>query len=170
MMTIQFKSCWQVGIFILCLQSLADVARQEAERRRLLDQQGIEAKVIDGTKIPAGNVSTSADVNKTSKGTSSVKDKKSLQSIRNSLEKLDRTIRQEEERLGLRRARLQSERWEALKSGRGSTGKSQSRLKEEIEELEIKLRSLRDQRSKIYERGKKDGFLPGELDGKGIIP
>jgi len=31
---------------LACLQSLADVAREEAQRRKLLDQQGIEATVI----------------------------------------------------------------------------------------------------------------------------
>ena len=37
------------------LQSLVDIAREEAERRKLLEQQGIEAKVIigNGVSLPA---------------------------------------------------------------------------------------------------------------------
>ena len=47
---------------------------------------------------------------------------------------------------------------------------SQSKLQAEIEELQIKLKRLQEERFEVYESGKKAGFLPGELEGKGIIP
>jgi uncharacterized protein (UPF0335 family) len=43
-------------------------------------------------------------------------------------------------------------------------------LREEIEDLELKLKRLQQERSEVYAEGKKAGFLPGELSGKGIIP
>jgi hypothetical protein len=179
MTTTQMKSCWLAVCAVFCLQSLADVAREEAERRRLLDQQGIEAKVIEGGVAQDGNLTVSigsarAEHKGTSKKSANPEDRGSVRSFRNAIQKLDRTIRQSEDRLEAWRARLRSERWAIPKSGkitgRSSPDKSQSRLEEEIEELEIKLRQLRQERSEIYESGKKAGFLPGELSGKGIVP
>jgi len=43
-------------------------------------------------------------------------------------------------------------------------------MQDQILELQSKLKRLRQERLDIYEAGKKAGFLPGELDGKGIIP
>ncbi len=172
------QKCWLVAIAFLLAQSLADIARQEAERRRTLDQQGIEAKVVDGA-VQNGNLTlstgpSSAPSKKTSKASGSAKEQASLRSIRTALQKLDRSIRQNEERLELRRARLQSERWAIPRNGRLSNRNSaetaQNRLQQEIEELQIKLNELRQERSEIYESGKRAGFLPGELDGKGIVP
>jgi len=36
-------------------------------------------------------------------------------------------------------------------------------------ELEAKLKRLKQERLEAYETGRKAGYLPGELDGKGII-
>jgi DNA repair exonuclease SbcCD ATPase subunit len=174
------NKCWVLTLILLCVQSLADVARQEAERRRLLDQQGIEAKVIDAvTPGSGGNLAVSSDLprpvsRKTSKGSAAAKGKTSVAGIRTALQKLDRSIQQTRERLESRRARLQSERWENPKTMRASSvsevEKSQNRLKQEIEDLQRKLEQLQQERSELYNRGKKAGFLPGELTGKGIIP
>ncbi len=175
------RSCWSVVFLVLSMQSLADIAREEAERRRLLEQQGIEGKVIEGNAAQTsanGNstVSTtpSAARKKSSGRTDFPKDRTSVRSFRNELQKLDRTIRQDEGRLDLLRARLQAAQWGPQKvgrtSGRSRTSDPQNRLREEIDELQAKLRQLRQQRAEIYEEGKKAGFLPGELDGKGIIP
>jgi hypothetical protein len=43
-------------------------------------------------------------------------------------------------------------------------------LQREIDELESKLKRIRRERQEIYEEGRKAGFLPGELDGRGLIP
>jgi DNA-binding transcriptional MerR regulator len=179
MTTAPLNTYWLIPFVLFCLQSLADVARQEAERRKSLDQQGIEAKIID--VVPqngGGNLAVSSGGSpapgRTSKESASGRGKTSVDGIRAALQKLDRSIQQTQERLESRRARLQSERWIIPKTGRVSghsdAGKTQNQLKEEIEELERKLKQLQQERAEIYDRGKKAGFLPGELTGKGIIP
>lgn len=69
---------------------------------------------------------------------------------------------------------MQAERWAIPKTGRASAGgnteKTMGRLKEEIENLEKKLSQLQQERSEVYGRARKAGFLPGEITGKGIIP
>lgn len=168
-------------LLALNMQSLVDVAREEAGRRRLLEQQGIEGKVVRGSDVPLapnGNISTSSGPTivpeKTSARSGSPKGQASLRSYQTALKKLDREIQQNEERLASRRARLQDEKWVLSKTRRASsrsrTKNSQSQLQAGIEALQIKLKRLRKERFEVYESGKKAGFLPGELDGKGIIP
>ncbi len=172
------KLCWLIACALFCLQSLADVAREEAERRRLLEQQGIEEKVIDPYAAQDGNITVSTSSPSTAPKSTSEKSigsgRTSLHSFRTALQKLDRAIRQDDERLELLRGRVESERWEIQKARRSSSrsraSKSGRDPQEEIDELQIKLRQLRQERSETYEAGKKAGFLPGELDGKGIIP
>ena len=93
---------------------------------------------------------------------------------RTSLQKLDRAIQQTEARLASKRARLRpgSGQIPAAEWRRAKTRLkiAQGRLQAEIEELQLKLKQLRDERFEVYEAGKKAGFMPGELDGKGIIP
>jgi DNA repair exonuclease SbcCD ATPase subunit len=180
MMNMSPHACVLIPAILLCMQSLADVARQEAERRRSLDQQGIEAKVIDNVPPNSGGtLAVSSDVPhpvspRASKGAAASKGKSSVDGIRTALQKLDRGIQQTKERLESRRTRLQSERWKNPKTVRASSvsdpEKSQARLKQEIEELERKLEQLQQERREVYDRGKRAGFLPGELTGKGIIP
>jgi ribosome-associated translation inhibitor RaiA len=180
MMLFPMNKYWLSLLLLLCVQSLADVARQEAERRRALDQQGIEAKVINTvTPDSVGNLAISSGVpsvapRKTSNGSAAPKGKASVQAIRSALQKLDRSIQQTKERLESRRARLQSERWRNPQTIRASNGgdaeKIQTRLKQEIEDLQRKLEQLQLERSEVYDRGRKAGFLPGELTGKGMIP
>ena len=181
MIGIPLKSCCLSAFVFLCLQSLADIAREEAERRRSLDQQGIEAKVIVDVapqnshgSLTVSTGTASAVQRKTAKESTSPKESASLKGIRTSLQKLDRSIKQTQERLEAGRARLQAERWAIPKTGRisarGDTEKTQGRLRQEIEALQKKLDQLQQDRSDVYDRGKKAGFLPGELTGKGIIP
>jgi hypothetical protein len=173
------KLCWLAACVVFSLQSLADVAREEAERRRRLDEQGIEAKTIvyipqkDGIEaVSTGSGRSVPD--KVPRRTGPSEERKSTRNYRTAIQKLDRVILQTEERLESRRKRLESSHREIPKTGRGSSRGnseiSQSRLKDEIEDLEIKLRQLRQERFETYQAGKKAGFLPGELDGKGIIP
>jgi hypothetical protein len=161
------------------MQSLADIAREEAERRKQLEQQGIEGKVIETNAAhpaPNGNLtlSTIPLAAPTKAHSASRKSLPSVRSFRTALQKLDRTIRKEEARLKLLHARFQAGRWALPKVGRVSGSNSstsgQERLQREIEDLQTKLTQLRQERFEIYESGKKEGFLPGELDGKGIIP
>jgi hypothetical protein len=159
------------------MQSLADVAREEAERRKLLEQQGIEEKIIDRNAIPSApkehpakttppsQRQTKASIEKASPGS-----QVSVRRLRTALQKLDRAIRQDEERLALKRARSEESRWALPKTGRLSaksrTTDTQERLQKEIDELQIKLKELRLERDETYEEGRKAGFLPGELEGK----
>jgi hypothetical protein len=181
MRTKKMRSCCIAAFIVLGTQSLADIAREEAERRKLLEQQGIEGKVIESN--PASNPSNGSQTISTipsaeSRGKStraaSRKGQPSVHSFRNALKKLDRTIRQEERRLESRRARLQAERWAPPKVGklssRNQSEDTQNRLRAEIEELQLKLKELRRERAEIYDEGKKAGFLPGELEGKGLVP
>jgi predicted RNase H-like nuclease (RuvC/YqgF family) len=161
--------------------TLADVARKESERRKRLEQQGIEGKVIDADaviKSSSGNLTVST-VSGTESEDSTVQNNKSekrssIRSYRNALKKLDRTIRKAKDDLARLREQFRKARWAPLKIGRRSnSGKSeekQNRMQAEIEELESELRELRRERSEIFNEGRRAGFLPGELDGKGIIP
>jgi hypothetical protein len=69
---------------------------------------------------------------------------------------------------------MESERWQLPKVGKISRGSNNTsareRLRVQIQELEAKLKHWRRERFETYESGRKAGFLPGELDGKGIVP
>ncbi len=170
------RACWSTAVIVLCLQSLADIAREEAERRRQLEQQGIMGKVVEANPSPNANLTTSTVPLPAQKQqrSPSPKDRSSARSYRTALQKLDRTIRQEEARLESLRTRWQAGRWALPKVGRVSgssqNANAQERLQRQIEDLQAKLKQLRQDRFEIYEAGKKAGFLPGELDGKGIMP
>jgi hypothetical protein len=167
----KLRLCSVSIILLLGMQSLADVAQKEAERRRQLEQQGVESKVIErkGTAIEstAPESPTRNDEEKPSKS-------RTLRSYRSALQKLDRAIRQNEIKLETLRAKLQSEKWPLPKIGRMSGSSSSpdklAKLQEQISALQVKIQQDQNERSDIYQSGKKDGFLPGELDGKGIIP
>jgi len=171
------RSCCLAACVFFGAQSLSDVAREEAERRRRLDQQGIESKVIESgasrtnPEKPPASSSPSSDRRPGSRAdTSSSGNRVSVRSYRTKLQKLDRTIRQDEERLELMRRRLESERWALPKPGRLSAGNksvdAQEKLSREIDELQIKLRELRRERAETWDEGRKAGFLPGELEGR----
>ncbi len=162
-------------------QSLADVARKENERRTRLEEQGIEGKIIEGNGenlAPNGNLTVftlgSPAPKNTPVASDSRKDGPSIRALRSKLRKLDREIKQGKERIELLRTRLHAARWALPKVGKvkGSNQnlELQKRIKEQMEELDMKLEYLREERREIYEEGKKAGYLPGELEGKGIIP
>ena len=162
-------------------QSLADLSQREADRREALKRQGIEGKVIEGEAVlaPNGNITTftpsAAPAQKPSRQSAPKTNAASLRSYRTALQKLDRAIEKEQGKLDLLRARMQAEKWALPKTGRASsrgnnTEDSQKRMQNEINELQMKIKQLRRERFETYETGKKAGFLPGELDGKGIVP
>jgi len=153
-------------LMLLSLQSLSELAKKEAERRKLLDQQGIEAKKIDQRDHAAkGNVTLSSPPPKVSPAESGKKP--SLERYRTLLRNLDSEIRRDEERLASLRKRLEIEKDAPLRLGRhgkSSTAETATRrLENQILDLEIKLKRLRDDRLKTYDAARKAGFLPGEL-------
>jgi hypothetical protein len=171
------KSCCMMACVFLGMQSLSDVAREEAERRQRLEQQGIEGKIIEGKSVPSAPKEhqthappPSGRQTKASGENASPKNLATIRRFRAALQKLDRAIRQDEERLALKVARLEENRWALPKTGRLSarsrTTDTQDKLKKEIDELQIKLKELRLEREETYEQGRKAGFLPGELEGK----
>ncbi len=173
------KTCCLAILAVSSMQSLVDIARKEADRRKQLEEQGIEGRVIEGNPVPSdSNISVWTDPppapKRESKRTDSTKGKTSVRSFRTKLQKLDRNIRESKDRLESKRARLRAGQWAVQKtgrsSGRGKKEDSQAQLQAEIEDLEIKLKQLRRERAEVYEEGKKAGFLPGELDGHGLSP
>jgi hypothetical protein len=171
------KLCGMTLCVLLNMQSLSDIAREEAERRQWLEQQGIEEKIIERNEAPSAqkerqaNASASAErQKKTSIENASPKNQAIVRRFRSALQKLDRRIRQEEERLAPKQSRLEESRWTLSKTGRLSTHSrttdTQERLQKEIEELQLKLKELHRERDETYEEGRKAGLLPGELEGK----
>jgi prefoldin subunit 5 len=168
--------------FTLDAQSLVDIAREEAARRKHLEQQGIQGKVIVGNGLNApsesGNVTTSTgtgmEIEKPSSREAGKRLNSSIQRFQSDIKKLDSEIRQTEGRIESLQKRLQTEKWEALKAGRSSgrsrSGNTKSQIQISVEKLQEKLKELRNKRFEVYESGKKAGHLPGELDGKFIDP
>jgi len=164
---------------LLAVQSLADVARREAERRREIDRQGIAAKVIEGDPSQlarSGNVSTSAQSPRIAIEEAGTRGSRtgSSRSYRTAIQKLDREIGSAQDRLVTLRERIQAERWappKAGKAGRSSAGTaSQENLQWQVRDLELKIKRMRRERSAIYDEGRRAGYQPGELDGRGQLP
>jgi len=171
---------------LLLAQSLGDLARREAERRRTVDEQGLPEKTIlqqDVARLGAqGALSTSSalphDKAPPARASPPAGTRDSLARFRSTLQKLDREIRTAEDRIALLRARAKSEadspatprRSSRSRRGGGARATSEHRPDAQIKEWETKLKRLRQDRSEAYGAGRRAGFLPGELDGKGIWP
>jgi hypothetical protein len=161
-------------------QSLAEAAQKEAERRKALKQQGIEGKVISSESLEENSgaaVSTSKipkSPGKPAAGRSSADGRRSAAPYRSALLKLDQTIRQCEDRLAALRVRYEEEKYTLPRSGRNvgrnTANGSRERLRRQIEEAQVRLRRLQQDRLETYDAGRKAGFMPGELDGRGIVP
>lgn len=159
--------------------SLADVARKEAKRRRELEQQGIREDVITNDAVSQrakrGNLSVfSPGPAKSGSPRPSVDSKRSTPApFLKALQKLDREIRQLEDRLALLRERESKERWTlpvVERSRRSARAAPSKDCRSQMQELEMKLKRLRQERGEVYDQGRKAGFLPGELVVKGIVP
>ncbi|NWG12147.1 MAG: hypothetical protein HXY20_01290 [Acidobacteria bacterium] len=166
-------------LVFLSVQSMADVARREAERRLELERQGVSAKVIEGDPAqmaPSGNISTSSPSPRFAGRERDNKEENrgSARKYRTAIQKLDREIRSLEDRLGTIRERMQAERWALPKSGRSGRSSSQANSREQLQwqarDIELKLKRLRQERAALYDEGRRSGLLPGELDGKGQMP
>jgi len=158
-------------------QSLGEVARKEEERRKALESQGIEGKVIleeDVRNSKGGNLTLSSPEysRRTSEVPSSSQSGKkgSADFYAASLKKLDREIRQAEQRIKQLRSRLYNERWSIKKMGKQASSSLDDTLREklerEMEELQSKIKMWHKERRATYDAGRKAGFLPGELDGR----
>jgi predicted RNase H-like nuclease (RuvC/YqgF family) len=179
-------------IVVLCLgavygdrvwaeESLVEAARREADRREEIERLGIEERIVQGNGgcySGEGNVSVfSPPANQAKKqqvSVSSQKNRGNLRQYRSELRKRDKAIRKDETRLEKLQDRLQELRRKNLRlsdlSKIAGNEDSQDRTRGEIEELREALKLQKRERAEIYDAGKRDGFLPGELDGKGIIP
>lgn len=166
---------------VFAMQTLAEAARKEAERRENLQRLGIEEKVIEGNEkctSREGNVSLftpfEVDQKDRIRSSSDSVHRSSLRQYRAKLQKLDKDIRKGEARLQKFRDRMESLRRKGLRIGNikglSRNEESQDRLQAQIEELQVDMKLLRKERREVYDSGRKDGFLPGELEAKGIIP
>jgi hypothetical protein len=178
---IQLRTLCLALFLVFDLQSLTDFARQEAERRRLLEEQGIQGKIIvNNAASSASNgeasmpEASSIRRERPAPQSDSLKGGKSAGNYRTALQKLDLQIQQSEERLASLQARLHAEKWSVPKtrraSGRSRPKNSAGQLQIQIQELQMKVKRLREERFEVYESGKKAGFMPGELDGKFTNP
>ena len=161
------------------LQSLAEAARKEAERRQGLSRQDLKVKRFETCDLaqlaPGGTISLSSPRSDAALPLAAAKPppRPSLFSFQSRLQKLDRDILQAEDNLKQLQARAESERWSPARAAKGSGGfvlsSSAGQLASQIQELEAKLVRLRLDRSNTFLDGRKAGFLPGELENRGII-
>lgn len=162
-------------------RSLVDAARREEARRNAVERSGIEERVIEGngeSLFRQGNVSVFTHVQdepeKRPEAGEASENRSSLRRYRTALQKLDRKIQKGEARLKKLQDRLLELKRESLKLGDlpsvNKNEDSRNRLRGRIEELEAELEMLRNERAEAYDSGKKAGFLPGELEGRGIVP
>ena len=172
-------------VLLLCTcnvfaQSLAEAARKEAERRKSLTEQGIEGKVISSESL-GGNSGAAVSTSKLPRRPgrpaperAAGEVRRNPASYRSALLRLDQNIRQCMDRLAALRVRYDEEKYKLPRSGRNggrnTADSAGERLRRQIEEAEVRLRHLRESRLETYDAGRRAGFMPGELDGRGIVP
>lgn len=161
-------------------QSLAEAARKEAERRRQVDQQGIPERRIDaadGSRLaPGGAISLSSPGPGTQREAAAPPKPAGgagLRAFQTKLQKLDRDIQQSEAQLKKLKERQAAERWApvarlGVAKGAGPAN-SEVQLGRQIQDLEGKLKLWRQERMDTFQAGRKAGFLPGELERRGVI-
>ncbi|MEJ2109406.1 MAG: hypothetical protein P8Z37_05730 [Acidobacteriota bacterium] len=167
------KSVWT-------MQSLADAARTEAERRKSLGQSEIEETIIEGNGAcysGKGNVSSFKSAATEQKKLITVvpsKDRSALRRYRTRLQKIVGNIAKIETRLQNLKDRLRELKRKNLLikdlSGLALNEESQDKTSEQIEEVIGHIKLQKRERSDVYDEGRREGFLPGELEGEGIIP
>lgn len=158
-------------------QTLAEAARKEAERRKALERQGVEGKVVGmgdpASLAPNGNLSTSGQAPDRGPAPREVDSRGSPAYYRSRIERLDREIRQGEERLKLLKDRDETARKDGSRGsigGRGGSGSAAEQLRRQIADLDLRLKQMRVEREEVYANGRRAGFLPGELEGRGVVP
>ncbi len=173
-----------LAVILLCgesvAQSLAEAARREAERRKSLEQRGVEGKVI-GEETLRPQPSTNRNVRGVPERARSQEDRgrstggrTTARSYRSAISRIENEIQRCEERLAALKRRQEAEKFILPRVGRAagsrSAANSRERVSGQILDAESKLKRLQQERLEAYEAGKKAGFLPGELDGHGIVP
>ncbi len=158
-------------------QSLAEAARKEAERRRQLAEQEVEAKVIEARgSLPSstGNVTTfSRPVGNAGRAAAAreAKGRTSAAAYRRLLRKLDGEIVDCGQRASALRRQAEAEKWTLTKAGRRTGGPGAAeKLLHQAEELEARKQKLQRQRQEAWDEGLRAGYLPGELDGRAVAP
>jgi hypothetical protein len=153
-------------------QTVSEAALKEADRRKLLEQQGVEGKTIlqgDVGKLGAGaNVTSGTPLPPASRPATARESPPKPDRYRSQLLKLDGEIRRMEEKLSVLRSRLETERHFPFRLGR--TSNAVQKTEAQIRSYADRIERLRLERMKVYDAGLRAGFLPGELDGKGIVP
>jgi len=156
-------------------QSLADAARKESERRKALEAAGVEAKSFVNSSMPSsdGSVTTGTVVRSSVVG-SPVQPKskgRTATAFLAALVKIDSDIRKYEEQLAFTRRRYDLERNRPVRlTHTQSADISRERSLLKVQELEAKLKRLRQERRETYDSGRRAGFQPGELNGHSLIP
>jgi len=146
----------------------------------MLESLGIEGKQIESGEnsklAPKGTISTSSPVSvpgTTKAPTQKEEPRPSLRSFQTRLQKLDRDIQQAEAQLKLNQARADAERRAPViitsRSGGTRSSAAQDKMRWQILQLEGKLTQLRQERSDVFQAGRRAGYLPGELEGRNII-
>ena len=163
-----FIAGWVLTAGLLPAQTLAEAARKEAERRKALEDQGIQSKTIirqgSPLPVPSSNPASKSKTTPSGKSPSAIR-------YRVALEKLQKEILRTQERLDSVRKKLELEKTAPLRIGRSATlAGNWQKSQAEVEEWESRLRRLQAERRKLYDEGRRAGFLPGELDGRGITP
>jgi hypothetical protein len=163
-----FMTGFVLSTALLPAQSLAEAARKEAERRKALEEQGVQSKTI----VRQGSPVRSAPTNSSPKSEISPSGKSpSATRYRVALEKLQGEILRAQERLDAVRKRLEVEKNAPLRIGRSANlAGDWQKLQAQVAEWESRLSRLKEERRKTYDEARKAGFLPGELDGRGITP
>ncbi len=160
-------------------QSLGELARREAERRKALDLQGIETREISPDQVRksgSGNLTTSRlppQRQPTPAREAGSQRPLPVSTFRNSLRKLDGDIRLCEDRLARLRDRIDADKKTSPRlNARGSDASAAARERRvsEFRDLELKLKRLQQDRRERYDAGLKAGYLPGELDGHATMP
>jgi hypothetical protein len=171
---------WLLAALALAAQDLGELARREAQRRAGIEAQGgADRKIVQADlerARPGGNVTTFSVPALRTPAPPAPRPAggRTAERYRSALQRLDRQIASVEDRIGALRARAEAEKWEIRRAGRSGSRAPAERAppKRElaIREQEVKLRRLRQERFETYDAGRRAGFLPGELDGKGIVP
>lgn len=159
-------------------QSLGELSRLEAERRRGLQERGVQGRVLgeeDLARSATGaNVSTFSPAPSIGTIRSDAPHRSgSPAAYRRKLQKLDRDILLTGRKVRDLRAKLARQRWALPDSGRrtrSGSGAAEEGLRDQIRDLTRRLELLHSDRRQVYDEGRRAGFLPGELDGRGYFP
>ncbi len=180
------RCIWQTVVLLLVSsasaggQSLAEAARRESERRKALEEAGVEAKSLVNETLPrkSNGSLTTGTPGGASGDRRTVRTRPERRSspapYRAALKRLDGDILKCEEQLTFSRQKYELERNSFKLSTKVTRTQNadvaRERLLLRIQELEARLKRLRQERRETYDSGRRAGFHPGELDGHARDP